>query len=45
MDCTVLAQNRDKCRAFVNAVMNLLFPLAEDLLVSQEGLCCMQLVS
>jgi hypothetical protein len=45
-DCIDPAQDRDRCRAVVNAVMNLRFHrkqgisyVAEDLLASQEGLC------
>jgi hypothetical protein len=44
-------QDRDKCWALVNAVMNIQFHktrgiswLAEDLLGSQEGLCSMEIV-
>jgi len=51
MDWIDLGQNRDMWRALVNAVMKFLFPLnrritglAEDLLVSREGLCPMELV-
>jgi hypothetical protein len=51
MDWNDLALNRDMWRALVNLVMNLWLPLnrgitglAEDLLVSREGLCPMELV-
>jgi len=46
------AQNKDKWQAVVNAVMNIRFHkmrgiswLDENRLASQEGLCCMELVS
>jgi hypothetical protein len=51
MDWIDMAQDRDRWRPLVNAVMNLRIPenagdfLTEDLLVSQEGLCSMELVS
>jgi hypothetical protein len=46
-----MTQDRDRCWALVNAVMNFGFhkirgisQLADDLLASQEGLCSMELV-
>jgi hypothetical protein len=48
MDWIDLAQDRDRWRTVVYAVMNLQVPcnwLAEDLLVSQEGLCFVELVN
>ena len=45
MDWIDVAQNRDRCRALVNAVMKLQAPLnartclTENRLASQEGLC------
>jgi hypothetical protein len=51
MDWIDLAQNRDRCWAYVNAVMNFGFHkmrgisrLVEDLLGSQEELCTMDVV-
>ena len=45
----VLAQYRERWRVFVNVVMNLHFRkmriiscLAEDLLASKEGMCCIE---
>jgi hypothetical protein len=47
-----LAQDRDRWRTLVNAVMKLrvpenavIFGLAEDLLAFQEGLCLVELIS
>jgi hypothetical protein len=51
MDCTALAQNRERLRALVNAVKNLRVPsnarnfLTENLLASQEGSLYMELGS
>jgi hypothetical protein len=51
MDWTYLAPNRCRWRARVNAVMKFDFRkmqgiscLAKELLASEEGLCCMELV-
>jgi len=51
MDWIDMAQDMDRWRALVNAVMNLgvhmrgIFRIAEDLLASQERLCSRELVS
>jgi hypothetical protein len=52
MDWIAMAQDRDRWQALVNLVMNLRDPkilgiswLAEDLLVSQEGLWSKELIS
>jgi len=52
MDWIDRAQDSDRWRALVNAVMNPLFPkmpgiswLAQNGLASEEGLCCMEWVS
>ena len=51
MDWIVVAQDRDRWRALVKAVMKFKVSnhagnfMTEDLLASQEGPCCMELVS
>jgi hypothetical protein len=52
IDWIDMAQDRNRWRTLVNAVMNLrvhkmrgIFRIAEDLLASHEGLCSMELVS
>jgi hypothetical protein len=48
MDCIHLAQDMENCRAVVNTVMNNkvlqgIYSVAEELLVSQEDMCSMHL--
>jgi hypothetical protein len=49
VDWIYMAQDRDRWRALVNAVMNLRISIKGgeflDLLASQDVLCCMELVS